>query len=341
MVETFFIFGQMIPFFTYTKQGIYCIPGNFYLDPVRAVDFAIISHGHADHAHSGSKQYLTHIITKEIITSRYRISKSRVQAVKYGEKLNINGVQVSLHPAGHIAGSAQIRLQYKGQIVVYSGDYKTEFDGVNAKYEPIPCHQFITESTFALPIYNWQSDEQIKQQIQHWVMNNQAENKTSILTGYSLGKAQRLTQLVHELGDLYTYSTIHKMNKLLRNQGLPVAKSKEFLPHMVNKLAGKLLIVPPNVLHNEVIQSIPNASVAACSGWMQVPQKRRWQAVDKGFVLSDHADWNGLNWAVNESNAQQVYVTHGYEQEFSRYLNERGIEAQPLNNLLKTKSIME
>ena len=183
----------------FTNKGIYCPQGKFYIDPWRPVDLAIITHGHADHARWGMKKYLCHHFTKPILHSR--ISEDiEVQSVEYGEKIMINGVQVSLHPAGHIIGSAQIRLEYKGYVSVISGDYKVQNDGLSTPFELVKCHEFVTESTFGLPIYNWLEIEDLNKKLQNWVLRNKENQKTSVFIGYSLGKAQRIMKAVEGLG---------------------------------------------------------------------------------------------------------------------------------------------
>jgi len=246
-------------FIKFTKKGIYCDPGGFYLDPWGKVDYAIISHGHSDHARWGMKHYLCHDYTKPIIQHRLGQNIS-VESLAYFESKTINGVKVSFYPAGHLIGSAQIRLEYKGEVIVFSGDYKVDYDGISTPFEPVKCHTFITESTFGLPIYNWQSNDNLKSQLLNWIERNQQKERTSI----------------------------------------------------------------------KMISKLPNTHTAVCSGWMQIRGNRRWQSVDAGFAISDHADWTGLLTAVKATGAQKVYVTHGSQAIFSKYLNEIGIEAHEL-----------
>src|SRR5690606_23685613 len=174
-----------------TDRGLYCIPGDFYIDPWKPVDRALITHGHADHARVGMNSYLCHLFTVPILRSRIA-SNIQVQGIDYNQTISIRGVKVSFHPAGHIIDSAQIRLEYKGKIVVISGDYKLQNDGLSTPFEPVKCHEFVTESTFGLPIYKWLSVKKQNQQMQEWVLSNIKNGKTSVFVGYSLGKAQRI-----------------------------------------------------------------------------------------------------------------------------------------------------
>lgn len=314
----------------FKNEGIYCIPGDFYIDPWRPVKYALITHGHADHARWGMDNYLCHNFTVPILKSR--IGKDiKVQGIAYNELININGVQVSFHPAGHIIGSAQIKLEHKGKIVVISGDYKIQDDGLSTPFEPIKCHEFITESTFGLPIYNWQSVSHYNEEMRQWVLRNQQEKKTSIFVGYSLGKAQRIMKGLEGLGQIHVHYSIAKLNEAYESVGIKlptyqVADLRESTKH----LNGEILIVPPSLVDSNVLKKVPNAVTAICSGWMQVRGARRWRSADAGFAISDHADWPGLISAIKATEAEQVYVTHGQTHAFSKYLNEIGINAVPL-----------
>ena len=314
----------------FTKKGIYCIPGKFYLDPWYPVEYAIISHGHADHARWGNKHYLCHNQSKAILQHRIGADIS-IESLPYNEYKVINGVKVSFHPAGHILGSAQIRLEYKGYIVVFSGDYKTQPDFITTPFEPVKCHEFITESTFGLPIYKWKSEEELQQELQDWIVQNQQNNRTSVFLGYSLGKAQRIMKLVEKVEEIYVHSAIHNLNKAIENSGITLPTTKLLTADFKKtEIQNKIVILPPALLGSKMIKKIPNAATAICSGWMQIRGNRRWKGVDAGFAVSDHADWNGLLSAVKATEAEKVYVTHGSQAVFSKYLNEIGIEAHEL-----------
>lgn len=312
----------------FRKEGIYCVPGKFYIDPWLPVDHALITHGHADHARWGMKKYLCHDFTVPILRSRIA-PDIQVQGIAYGAIITINGVQVSFHPAGHIIGSAQIRMEHKGKVAVVSGDYKVQDDGLSTPFEPVRCHEFVSESTFGLPIYNWLPVPQLNQQLQDWVLQNQANGKTSVFIGYSLGKAQRIMKALEQTGKMYVHFSIGKLNEAYASAGIQlpeheVADMREDIRH----LDKSIVILPPALSDSNVIRKIPNRATAYCSGWMQVRGARRWRSADAGFAMSDHADWNGLLEAIKATGAEKVYVTHGQTAVFSKYLNEIGIAAE-------------
>lgn len=311
----------------FTAKGIYCIPGKFYIDPWRPVDFAVITHGHADHARWGMKHYLCHHFTKPILQKRIAEDIS-CQSVGYGEILDINGVKVSMHPAGHIIGSAQIRMEYQGYVSVVSGDYKIQEDGISTPFEPVRCHEFVSESTFGLPIYRWLPVDEQERQVQQWVLHNQAQRKTSVLVGYSLGKAQRIMKAVEDIAPIYVHYSISRLNEAFESTGiqLPTYRSVD-LREDKKHLAGNIVVVPPALLDSNIIRKIPDMAHAICSGWMQVRGARRWRSADAGFAISDHADWDGLLQAIDATQAEKVYVTHGQTAVFAKYLKEKGIDA--------------
>ncbi|WP_299049851.1 ligase-associated DNA damage response exonuclease [uncultured Polaribacter sp.] len=314
----------------FTKKGIYCIPGKFYLDPWYPVDYAIISHAHADHARWGNKHYLCHHHSKAVL--QHRIGKDiSIESLGYKQSKTINEVKVSFYPAGHIIGSAQIRLEYKGYIVVFSGDYKTQPDFLTTPFEPVKCHEFITESTFGLPVYKWKEETELQEELQNWVYQNQQNNRTSVFFGYSLGKAQRLLKLLEGVDDIFVHSAIDNLNNALISSGIDLPKSTLITADFKKAaVQNKIVILPPALLGSKLLKRIPNAATAICSGWMHIRGNRRWKGVDAGFAVSDHADWDGLLSAVKATEAEKVYVTHGSQAVFSKYLNEIGIEAHEL-----------
>lgn len=314
----------------FTNKGIYCIPGKFYLDPWKPVDYAIISHGHADHARRGMKYYLCHHHSKAVL--QHRIDKDiNIDSLGYDDPRLINGVKVSFHPAGHIIGSAQIRLEYKGYVVVFTGDYKTSPDFLTIPFEPVECNEFITESTFGLPIYKWLPELELQRQMQDWVAKNKANNLTSVFLGYSLGKAQRIMKIMEGVDQIYVHNAIYNINEAIKTNGIVLPETTKLETDFIKKdVENKIVILPPGLLGSRMLKRIPNAATAICSGWMQIRGNRRWKGVDAGFSVSDHADWDGLLEAVKASKAEKVYVTHGSQATFSKYLNEIGIEAYEL-----------
>jgi len=309
----------------FRPEGIYCIPGNFYIDPWKPVDMALITHGHADHARWGMKKYLCHHFTVPILKSRIG-ADIQVQGIRYNETIRINQVNVSFHPAGHIIGSAQIKLEYKGKIVVISGDYKLQDDGLSTPFELVKCHEFVTESTFGLPIYQWKTVEEQNKELQHWVDYNRNNGQTSVFVGYSLGKAQRIMKAIEGLGPIYVHYSIHKLNEAYKSVGiqLPAYEVVDFRED-VKHLDQAIVIVPPALVDTAMLRKIPHMAYALCSGWMTVRGARRWRSADAGFAISDHADWPDLVQAITLTGAQKVYVTHGQTAVFSKYLNEIGI----------------
>ncbi len=321
----------------FTPKGIYCTPGRFYIDPWRPVDKAVITHGHSDHARWGMKRYLCHHYTVPILKSRLGPDIA-VQGIGYNEPITVNGVKVSLHPAGHIIGSAQVRMEYEGKIAVVSGDYKIQDDGLSTPFEVVACHEFVTESTFGLPIYNWLTVAQQNDQLRQWALNNQANGKTSAFIGYSLGKAQRIMKALESIGPLHVHYSIARLNQAYESVGIrlpdyQVADLREDVKH----LDKGIVILPPSLFDSNLIRKIPNKADAICSGWMQVRGARRWRSADAGFAISDHADWNGLLEIIKATGAQKVYVTHGQTAVFTKYLNETGIRAEEVRTEFGTE----
>ena len=310
----------------FTPRGIYCPQGDFYIDPWRPVSRAVITHGHGDHARSGMRHYLCHTHTAPVLRTRIADELS-IQTLPYGEQIRINGVTLSLHPAGHIAGSAQVRLEVGGRVAVASGDYKLEADGIATPFELVRCHEFVTESTFGLPIYRWLPQQQLLEQMGKWIAGNRAAGKTSVFIAYSLGKAQRLMKGLAGYGHLYVHRSIARLNEALMSAGIALPHAEIWDPENAQP-AGEIILLPPSLLGTNMIKKIPGVATAICSGWMQVRGSRRWQAVDAGFPVSDHADWYQLVETIRGTGAEKVYVTHGFTAALTRYLNETGIAAE-------------
>lgn len=316
--------AQLIQF---TDIGLYCPQGDFYIDPWKPVEKAIISHAHSDHARWGHKHYLSNTLTTAIMKAR--LGENDYQLLEWGETLNINGVKVSFHPAGHIIGSSQVRLEYNGEVWVFSGDYKVENDGVSGEFEPVKCHTFITESTFGLPIYNWKKQDDIFSDVQNWVLKNSAVGKTSVLIAYSLGKAQRLLPCLTQITDkIFVHGAVWNMHQALINIGQQLPEVIRITPDSPKEtFKGGVVIAPPSADGTPWMRRFSPSALGICSGWMQVRGAMRRKNADAGFSLSDHADWKGLLKAIKATGAEKVYATHGFQSALSRYLNEIGIEA--------------
>jgi len=316
---------------TLTKSGLYCARGDFYVDPWRPVARAVITHAHADHAYRGSRSYL---VTKEGEgLARIRLDPTAtISTLKYGETLDINGVAVSFHPAGHILGSAQVRVEYKGEIWVVSGDYKLTRDATCAPFEPVRCHYFITEATFGLPIYRWPPTAQVFEEINSWWRRNQEREKASVLFAYALGKSQRiLNGIDRSIGPIFTHGSVEHLNRVYRAAGVDLPETI-YAGDVKNKkdFIGSLIVAPPSAQASTWLRRFGSQSTGFASGWMMVRGARRQRAIDRGFVLSDHADWPELMTAIRQSEAETVYVTHGFAPEVVRWLNENGTNAVPL-----------
>jgi len=313
----------------FTEKGIYCKQAKVYIDPWKPVDYAIITHAHADHSRWGNKFYLSHHLSKPIIQHRLGQDIS-IESMEYGERRTINGVGFSFHPAGHIIGSSQVRVEYKGEVWVASGDYKLENDGFCTPFEPVKCDVFITECTFGLPVFKWKPQEQVFAEMNTWWQKNKFEGKATVLAGYSLGKAQRILQgLDPSIGKIYTHGAIEKTNEIIRNMGVKLNETIYVESEIKKKdFEGSLIIAPPRSLGTSWQKKFPAYEVGMASGWMNVRGTRRRQSLDRGFVLSDHADWDGLNSAIKATDCEKVIVTHGYTNIFSKWLNDKGIETQ-------------
>lgn len=316
---------------TYTRKGLYCPPANVYIDPSRKVNNAIITHGHSDHARKGHQYYVCSDQSVPILKHRLG-QRINIRGLKYGEIFMVNGVAFSLHPAGHIIGSAQVRVAHKGEVWVISGDYKRDNDGLCTPFEAIKCHHFITECTFGMPIYQWPDQELVLKKIKSWWFQNASLGITSVLIAYSLGKAQRLIHsLGTETGPIYTHTSIDKMNKVIRQSGINLALTQPLsydLKH--EQLRNALIITPGSRKSNQWPKLLNKFSVGMASGWMALPKAVRNRGADIGFVLSDHCDWPGLNDCIRATGAENIYPTHGNTASFSKWLTECGYNAKPI-----------
>jgi len=324
----------------FRPEGIYCPQADVYIDPWLPVDKAVITHGHSDHARWGNKNYLCHRLSKEILKLRLGADIS-IQTLEYNETITINGVKLSLHPAGHIIGSAQVRLEYQGEVWVVSGDYKVFNDGVSTPFEPVKCNSFITESTFGLPIYDFLPFEEVYADMNTWWQKNVDEGFNSIMIGYSLGKAQSiLRHLNSAIGKVYLHGAVANVNDALRLAGLNF--QGERLNEGKNKveLKSAAIVAPMSALGSPWLRRFRPYRIAVCSGWMALRGARRRYGVDKGIVLSDHCDFKQLNHAVKETGAENIFVTHGYQTIYAKWLREAyGLNAIEVKTLFDSNPI--
>ncbi|MEL6179613.1 MAG: ligase-associated DNA damage response exonuclease [Myxococcota bacterium] len=313
------------PLVEWTTKGLYCREANLFIDPSRKVERAIITHGHSDHARRGCSHYLSVGVGEEVLRIRLG-KKATLQTVEFGQTLNVHGVQISLHPAGHIRGSAQVRLERGGEVWVISGDYKLGSDPTCAPFELLRCHTFITESTFGLPIYRWPNVDRVLADINAWWTHNRSEQRASMLLGYSLGKTQRLLlELDHGIGPVLAHAKIREMNAVYRASGVPLPHA---LPleeeHPRHLWSSSLILAPPTVLKDPIMDRIGPVATAIASGWSRMHRMRRGRSAEHGFVLSDHVDWPGLMATIAATEAQRVLVHHGVPDPVVRHLQEQG-----------------
>lgn len=314
---------------TLTSRGLYCEAGDFFVDPWEPVDRAVITHGHGDHATWGSRAYLTSAAGVGVLRSRLEPGAS-IRGAAYGEKIALNGTRISLHPAGHILGSSQVRIEHGGEVWVVSGDYKTDPDPTCTPFEPIRCHTFVTESTFGLPIYRWPSQAEVFAEINAWWRANAAAGRTSLLLGYALGKAQRLLAgLDPGIGTILTHGAVERMTGVYRQEGIELPPTRYAgAGDSRADATGAIVIAPPYADASPWSLRFGDHSTAFASGWMAVRGARRGRSLDRGFPLSDHVDWPGLLAAIDATGAGEVWVTHGYTGPVVRWLQERGLDAR-------------
>ena len=316
-------------------EGLYCPAGDFHIDPWRPVARAVITHAHADHARRGHGQYLAAAPAEGVLRSR--LGQITLQTLPYGAEVDHFGVRISLHPAGHVLGSAQVRIEHAGQVWVASGDYFVAGEAADARednatcapFEPVRCHCFITESTFGLPVYRWPAQREVFDAINAWWRANAEAGRASLLMAYSFGKAQRILAGVDSsIGPIVVHGAVEPLNTAYRAAGvaLPATRLVTDVSDQAS-LRRALVIAPPSVQGSPWLKRFGDYSDAFASGWMQLRGARRRRSVDRGFVLSDHADWPGLQRAITATGAQRVIVTHGFEAVMVRWLTEQGLQA--------------
>ena len=311
-----------------TPQGLLCEAGGFHIDPWQPVDRAVITHAHSDHASPGSKSYLCAAPGEQVL--RRRLPDAHVETLPYGESIAIGDTRVSFHPAGHILGSAQIRVEHRGEVWVVSGDYKRQADPTCAPFEPVACDTFITEATFALPIYTWDPPQSVTNEILAWWSANRDDERPSVLFCYVLGKAQRILAEIGDRADgpIHLHGAMAAMTDAYRDADIAMPPAERITEGMRGRtLARSLVLAPLSARGTPWMKRLPRASVAFASGLMRVRGVRRQRAFDRGFVLSDHADWRALLATIAETGASRVLATHGWSEPLARFLAEaRGLE---------------
>ncbi|SFU76259.1 ligase-associated DNA damage response exonuclease [Pseudoduganella namucuonensis] len=308
------------------KEGLYCVPGDFYIDPWRPVERAVITHAHSDHARWGHGHYLAAAPGVGILRSR--LGEIDIQGLEYGTQVAHNGVRISLHPAGHVLGSAQVRMEHRGEVWVASGDYKVEPDATCAPFEPVRCDTFITESTFGLPIYRWQPEAEVFADINAWWARNAEQGRASVLLGYSFGKAQRmLSGLDPSIGAIICHGAVEPLNRVYREAGVALPETRMVTDVAKADIRRSLVVAPPSAAGSPWIKRFGEYSDAFASGWMLLRGARRRRGVDRGFVLSDHADWPGLMSAIKATGARRIIVTHGSIPVMVRWLCQNSYDA--------------
>lgn len=325
----------------YTSRGLYCPLADVYIDPHKPVQRALITHGHSDHAILGHRYYLSTPITAAI--NKFRLGNFiQVQTIEFGDPIYINQVKFSFHPAGHIPGSAQIRVEYQGEVWVVTGDYKTERDKVSGAFELIRCNTLITETTFALPIYQWKPQAIITKEILDWYQDNLRQGKSSVLLAYALGKSQRIIESIPTDIPIYTHGTVHNTNEVIISAGLHLRPSTKVSSRVSKKDIQKgITVAPASVLNTPWIRSLQEPVTATASGWMALNNNRKKQAADYGFTLSDHVDWNALNEVVFSCGAEKIWLTHGYTTDYARWLESKGMSTYCIEGGNKTWDSIE
>jgi putative mRNA 3-end processing factor len=319
------------PLVTVTGRGLYCPPGDFYIDPCQPVQTAVITHAHGDHLRHGSAQYF--VAKPGEVLARHRLGSGHtLTGVEYGLPRSFGSTRVSLHPAGHVLGSAQIRIEHAGRVWVVSGDYKRQPDPTCAALVPLECGVFISEATFALPVYRWPQTREVIADIVRWWNVNRERGLSSVLFCYALGKAQRVLaeMLAFTQEPVYVHGAVGALVDLYRKSGIAMVPTLAATTERATDYRGALIIAPPGAAGTPWMRRFGEYSSGFCSGWMRVRGDRRRRGYDRGFVLSDHADWPALIETCVATGAKRVLLTHGRTDALSRYLNEQGIEARAL-----------
>ena len=314
-----------------TSRGLYCRVGDFYIDPWQPVERAVITHAHGDHLRAGSAQYFAAAPGMGVIEHRLPAGAT-LNPMAYGETVALGDTSVSLHPAGHILGSAQIRIQHGSDVWVVSGDYKRDADPTCEPFQVVACDVFISEATFALPAYRWTATPLVAREIFDWWLANRERGVASVLFAYALGKAQRvLAELAAFTDDaVFVHGAVASLVDVYRARGIAMLPTLPATVSGATSYAGRLVLAPPSAAGSPWMRRFGEHRTGFCSGWMRVRGDRRRRGYDRGFVLSDHADWPSLLRTIRETGARRILLTHGYTDAMCRYLNEQGVDAAPL-----------
>lgn len=316
-----------------TQAGLYCPPGDFYVDPVRAVDRAVITHGHGDHARAGHGHVMATKETLAIMAERYGADfAGSVHPTALGETITHNGVDIALAPAGHVLGSAQAVISHKGCRLVVSGDYKRRPDATCAAFEPIPCDVFITEATFGLPVFRHPHDAleiaKLMQSLRTF------PDRPHLVGAYALGKAQRVLSLIRAQGytePIYFHGAVERLNTLYQRHNIDLGYLVPVASVEPETLNGKIIIAPPSALSDRWSRRTENPVTAFASGWMRVRARARQRGISLPLIISDHADWDELTTTIEELHPEEVWVTHGREEALVHWAQTKGMNAQPLS----------
>lgn len=314
-------------------EGLYCAPGDFFIDPVRPVARAVITHGHADHARAGHGVVLATQATLDIMRVRYGEGFAGTsRALAYGETVERDGVSVSLAPAGHILGSAQAVVRWKGITIVVSGDYKRRRDPTCAAFAPVPCDVFVTEATFGLPVFRHPPDSEEIGKLLKSVA--QFPERTHLVGAYALGKAQRLIRLLREAGfdrTIYVHGALDELNALYVRHGVDLGALAPATSTRRQDFVGAVVIAPPSAIADRWSRRFADPLSAFASGWMRVRARARQRGVELPLIISDHADWDELTATATELRPAELWITHGREEALARWAELNGIAARPLS----------
>jgi putative mRNA 3-end processing factor len=323
---------------TNTDRGLYCPIGDFYIDAWQPVHRTLITHAHSDHARPGSERYLTAADGVNVLRRRIG-DTANIDSLEYGQQVDMNGVRLSLHPAGHILGSSQVRLEHNGEIWLFTGDYKRQPDPTCRPFELVRCHTLISECTFGLPIFRWRDSQPIFNRINQWWRQNQTHQRTTIIIAYALGKAQRvLANLDPSIGPILLHGAMMGMVQAYRQTNISLPPTEHASAESAKIHKGRALVIAPaSALGGTWVRKFLPISDGIVSGWMQIRGFRRRCSADRGFVISDHADWPTLLQTIKETEADRVILTHGYTAPMARYLSECGMNATTFETRFKNE----